>query len=105
MATTKTMDKKKYKNPIIMPRNPARGQMPHDLAVADDLAAVEKQRKLDAYAEELEKENKVKLQKMADEGFASKEAPEEEVVVEAPKAEEPLEPKKAGRPKKNPFNK
>ena len=115
MVTTKIMDKKAYKKPIIMPTNPARGQMPYALAVADDLAAIEKAKKLEAFEASLEAENKDKLQAMSDEMIKAK-APKEEVKVEPPKADEPQAPSpkvdnlakaravKAAT-KKNPFNK
>ena len=110
MVTTKIMDKKQYKKPIIMPRNPARGQMPYDLAVADDLAAIEKAKQLDAYEEKLDQENKEKLQAKADEMFPVKADPsKQEVVEEAPKVEEPKaeEPPKSKKKtaKKSPFEK
>ena len=102
MVTTKIMDKKAYRKPIIMPTNPARGQMPYALAVADDLAAIEKAKKLDAYEESLEAENKKKLQDMSDEMFDAK-VPKKEEVVDTPKAEEPQ--KTNVKAKKNPFKK
>ena len=109
MVTTKIMDEKRYPKPIVMPKNPARCHMPYALARADDLAAIERQKQLEKYENELKAETKKQLEEKAKE-LVSK---EQEKVPVSPKAEEKpefaetskVESKGSVGKAKNPFKK